>query len=133
MFDRKAFPWRTSEEAVGEVPPAHETRLELEKDLGLAEGMLEAQRDKVGALTKHFSDKAARSKILSKYLDGAEDSDGELAQLCCHCRLPVGDVRYGGVDGRASLMHGECMAQHLVHEISMEDKARTKKDASQKR
>mmetsp|Transcript_134139 Transcript_134139/g.244693 ORF Transcript_134139/g.244693 Transcript_134139/m.244693 type:complete len:1058 (-) Transcript_134139:187-3360(-) len=60
------------------------------------------------------------------------DSDGNNATLCRQCHLPVGDVAYNGPN-RVGIYHGECMAQHLLHEMRDDELVRKQKVLDEKK
>jgi len=60
------------------------------------------------------------------------DSDDNKATLCRHCHLPVGDVAYNGPNG-VGIYHGECMAQHLLHEMRDDELVRKQKVLDEKK
>merc|ERR1719272_1919407 len=62
--------------------------------------------------------------------DCEEDSDGEEVQLCHHCSLPLGNSFYKREDEKC--LHGECLAQTMVHDMQADDKKRMESEREQK-
>mmetsp|Transcript_162071 Transcript_162071/g.519672 ORF Transcript_162071/g.519672 Transcript_162071/m.519672 type:complete len:971 (+) Transcript_162071:80-2992(+) len=61
-----------------------------------------------------------------------EDSDGEGARLCTQCRLPLGERAYTAGSSGRRLVHGECMAQRMLHAMRDQEAIRRGAEAEQK-
>lgn len=59
------------------------------------------------------------------------DSEGRL--LCQQCQLPLGDFAYSGQGGQSSLLHGECLAQCVLHELKLDEDEAKKAEVELKR
>jgi len=55
-----------------------------------------------------------------------EESDGE-SRLCPQCSLPIGDGWY--CDEGGAVMHGECKAQLILHELKEEERSRLREQS----
>jgi hypothetical protein len=72
-----------------------------------------------------------KAKMQRRTQDQAEDSDGEVVDLCKHCRLPLGERAYGD-KGRGAFLHGECLAE-LLHKDVREGHEASQQEASERK
>jgi len=59
-------------------------------------------------------------------------ASGEEVLLCKECCLPLGMNAYTSGGKKKAMMHGECMAQHMLREMREEEKKRKQKEAELK-
>merc|ERR1740129_1946315 len=120
IFNRKAFPWRTPGEEEKRSPPIdEELRAELEQDMGVKlepDANQEILEPTELSTTKWDWTKQARREKLGE----------SSVVLCAKCRLPLGDIVYTVRDAGLLHMHGECMAQHLLNDLTKKKTRRTR-------
>jgi len=113
FYQRQSFSWRSQDEAGEEdLRSAPEVRAELERDLGLGSGK---------QLALPEADEQST----------AEGSDVETDELCCMCRLPLGELAYDSREMQGCV-HGECMAQLMLQSMNREEESRRDKDRRRK-
>jgi len=89
---------------------------QLEKDLGLSK--------------KKLALSSFGLRRLDFAADFGKDLDGEQLQLCHHCSLPLGESFYKRED--ENCLHGECLAQVMVHDMRKDDETRLQAEREQK-
>lgn len=132
-FQRTSFPW-AGNQAFSKEPSSQvnnqQLAQQLQNEIGLQPEALEDRAQK--APKPKLSATANQSKLplpRSQMKGWAQDSDGDDVRICQHCNLPLGDFSYnrGG-----NCVHGECMAQLMVHDLRAEENARVEIEKASK-